>query len=108
MEPGFSQPAPGTMTSAPLPLGSASPPEVIEQNFTSAVEHFLNSVSEPFALIDLDGRVVRANIAYRRLTGPAGGAHDASILNFLEPEKREACRDALRALEEKTPVRSLQ
>ena len=30
------------MTSAPLPLGSASPPEVIEQNFTLAVEHFLN------------------------------------------------------------------
>ncbi len=96
------------MTSAPLPLGSASPPEVIENTFTSAVEHFLNSVSEPFALIDLDGRVVRANIAYRRLTGPAGGAHDASILSFLDNERREACREALRTLEEKTPIRSLQ
>ena len=56
------------MTSAPLPLGLASPPEVIEKSFTAATEHFLNSVSEAFALIDQDGRVVRANIAYRRLT----------------------------------------
>jgi PAS domain S-box-containing protein len=96
------------MTSAPLPLGSASPPEVIEQSFTSAVEHFLNSVTESFALIDQDGRVIRANIAYRRLTGPAGGAHDASIINYLDTERREACREALRTLGEKTPTRSLQ
>ncbi|MDP3737569.1 MAG: PAS domain S-box protein [Hyphomonadaceae bacterium] len=96
------------MTSAPLPLGSASPPEVIDQCFTNAVEHFLNSVSEAFALIDQEGRVVRANIAYRRLTGPAGGAHDASIVNFLDAERREACREALRTLDEKNKVRSLQ
>ena len=96
------------MTSAPLPLGSASPPEVIDQCFTSAVEHFLNSVTEAFALIDQEGRVVRANIAYRRLTGPAGGAHDASIVNFLDAERREACREALRTLDEKNKVRSLQ
>jgi PAS domain S-box-containing protein len=96
------------MTSAPLPLGSASPPEVIEQSFTMAVEHFLNSVTEAFAVIDQDGRVVRANIAYRRLTGPAGGAHDASIINYIDPERREACREAMRTLGESTPVRSLQ
>ncbi len=96
------------MTSAPLPLGSASSPEVIEQSFAGAVEHFLNSVSEAFALIDQEGRVVRANIAYRRLTGPAGGAHDASIINFLDPDRREACREALRSLGESAPERSLQ
>ncbi len=96
------------MTSAPLPLGSAAPPEVIEQSFNSAVEHFLNSVSEAFALIDQEGRVVRANIGYRRLTGPAGGAHDASILSYLDPERREACREMLRTLGEKAPTRSLQ
>ncbi|HVY90553.1 MAG TPA: PAS domain-containing protein, partial [Hyphomonadaceae bacterium] len=96
------------MTSAPLPLGSASPPEVIERAFTSAVEQFLNSVTEAFALIDQEGRVVRANIAYRRLTGPAGGAHDASIISYLDQERREACREALRTLSEKTPLRSLQ
>ena len=73
-----------------------------------AIEHFLNSVSDAFALIDQDGRVIRANIAYRRLTGPAGGAHDASIINFLDVERREACREALRTLDEKAPVRSLQ
>jgi PAS domain S-box-containing protein len=89
-------------------MGSASPPEVIEQNFAGAVEHFLNSVTEAFALIDQEGRVVRANIAYRRLTGPAGGAHDASIINYLEPERREACREALRTLGDKMPTRSLQ
>src|SRR5688572_27252972 len=96
------------MTSAPLPLGTASPPEVIEQSFNKAVEHFLNSVTEAFAVIDQDGRVVRANIAYRRLTGPAGGAHDASIISFLDNERRESVREALRTLDEKTPVRSLQ
>src|SRR5690606_5356451 len=84
-----------------------SPPEVIEQSFATAIEHFLNSASEAFALIDQEGRVIRANIAYRRLTGPAGGAHDASIINFLDPDRREACRDALRALDQATPVRSL-
>jgi len=97
-----------SMTSAPLPLGSASPPEVIEKSFADAVEHFLNSVSEAFALIDQDGRVVRANIAYRRLTGPAGGAHDASIISYLDAERRESVREALRTLNEKTPSRSLQ
>jgi PAS domain-containing protein len=49
------------------------------------VEYFLNSVSDAFALIDTEGRVIRANIAYRRLTGPAGGAHDASIISFVDP-----------------------
>lgn len=96
------------MSSAPLPLGSASPPEVIEKSFAVATEHFLNSVSEAFALIDQDGRVVRANIAYRRLTGPAGGAHDASIISYLDAERREQVREALRTLNEKTPTRSLQ
>lgn len=96
------------MTSAPLPLGLASPPEVIEQSFAAATEHFLNSVSEAFALIDQEGRVVRANIAYRRLTGPAGGAHDASILSYLDPERREPVREAIRTLNEKASTRSLQ
>jgi len=96
------------MTSAPLPLGSASSSEVIEQSFAAATEHFLNSVSEAFALIDQDGRVIRANIAYRRLTGPAGGAHDASIISYLDAERREPVREALRTLSEKTPARSLQ
>jgi PAS domain S-box-containing protein len=81
---------------------------VIEQCFASAVEHFLSTVSDAFALIDQEGRVVRANIAYRRLTGPAGGAHDASILSFLDPERREACREALRTLNDKATTRSLQ
>ncbi len=96
------------MTSAPLPMGSASPPEVIERCFASATEHFLNAVSEAFALIDQDGRVVRANIAYRRLTGPAGGAHDASIIAYVEQERREAVRESLRTLGEKTPMRNMQ
>jgi len=96
------------MTSAPLPLGPASPPEVIERCFASATEHFLNAATESFALIDQEGRVVRANIAYRRLTGPAGGAHDASILSFVEPDRRESLREMLRTLSEKTPTRTMQ
>jgi hypothetical protein len=40
------------MSSTPLPLGSASPPEVIEQGFAKATEHLLNSISDAFALID--------------------------------------------------------
>ncbi len=75
------------MTSAPLPLGSASSPEVIEQSFAAATEHFLNSVSEAFALIDQDGRVIRANIAYRRLTGPAGGA---AMISFATEDAKKA------------------
>ena len=96
------------MTSTPLPLGSGSPPEVIEQCLASATEHFMNAASEAFALIDQDGRVVRANIAYRRLTGPAGGAHDASILSYVDPDKREAVRETLRALNDKSPGRTTQ
>jgi len=96
------------MTSAPIPMGSASPPEVIERCFDSATEHFMNAVTESFALIDQEGRVVRANIAYRRLTGPAGGAHDASIISYIEPERREALRETLRGLNDKTMTRTLQ
>ncbi|MEZ5936872.1 MAG: ATP-binding protein [Hyphomonadaceae bacterium] len=73
-----------------------------------ALEHLLNSVSEPFALIDTDGRVLRANLAYRRLTGPAGGAHDASILSFLESDRQEAGGDLLRSLCAENPERSQQ
>ena len=96
------------MTSTPLPMGSASPPEVIERCFDSATEHFMNAVTESFALIDQEGRVVRANIAYRRLTGPAGGAHDASIISYIEPERREGVRETLRGLNEKMAARTLQ
>ena len=89
-------------------MGSASPPEVIERCFVSATEHFLNAAPESFALIDQDGRVIRANIAYRRLTGPAGGAHDASILSYIEADRREAIRETLRNLNDKTPARTMQ
>jgi two-component system, sensor histidine kinase len=89
-------------------MGSASPNEVIERCFASATEHFLNAATESFALIDQDGRVIRANIAYRRLTGPAGGAHDASILSYVEADGREAVREMLRNLNEKTPACTTQ
>jgi PAS domain S-box-containing protein len=95
-------------------MSSALPPPIgattaeIERCYSNAVEHFLNSVGEVFALIDRDGRVLRANIAYRRLTGPAGGAHDASILSYIEPDRRDACRDAIHGLGDATPARSLQ
>ncbi len=89
-------------------MGSASPPEVIERCFDSATEHFMNAVTESFALIDQEGRVVRANIAYRRLTGPAGGAHDASIISYIEPERREGLRETLRGLNDKAMTRTLQ
>ena len=89
-------------------MGSASPPEVIERCFDSASEHFMNAVTESFALIDQEGRVVRANIAYRRLTGPAGGAHDASIISYIEPERREGLRETLRGLNDKAMTRTLQ
>lgn len=96
------------MSSAPFPMGSATPPEVVERCFASATEHFLNAATESFALIDQDGRVIRANIAYRRLTGPAGGAHDASILAYVEADGREAVRETLRHLNEKAPARTTQ
>ena len=89
-------------------MGSATPPEVVERCFASATEHFLNVATESFALIDQDGRVIRANIAYRRLTGPAGGAHDASILAYVEADGREAVRETLRNLNEKAPARTTQ
>jgi PAS domain S-box-containing protein len=96
------------MTSASSASAFGSSPAEIERCYNNAVEHFLNSVGEAFALIDQDGRVLRANIAYRRLTGPAGGAHDASIISYLDAERRDAGREALRTLGEDTPSRALQ
>ncbi|MBI1340050.1 PAS domain-containing protein [bacterium] len=66
--------------------------------FLPVVEHFLNSVDEACAIVDLEGRIIRANLAYRRLTGPAAGAHDASFLSFLDPEPRQEARAVLSAL----------
>jgi two-component system, sensor histidine kinase len=54
------------------------------------------------------GSVLRANIAYRRLTGPAGGSDDASILAFLRDEEKEAARQMLRALGEANRTRSMR
>jgi len=96
------------MTTVQQPIGNGPSAEVIDRCFNGAVEHFLNSVAESFALIDASGRVLRANIAYRRMTGPAGGAHDASILSYLEAERREGCRDALKLLGEESPSRVMQ
>lgn len=73
-----------------------------------AVDHCLNTIEEAFALIDREGRVQRANIAYRRLTGPAGGAHDASILSFLHEDHREAGKQALARLDSSNPLRSMK
>jgi PAS domain S-box-containing protein len=72
------------------------------------MDHLMTAASEAFALIDIDGRVMRANLAYRRLTGPASGAHDASIVSFLEPERQEMGRDLLRGICAETPVRQAQ
>jgi PAS domain S-box-containing protein len=96
------------MSSSETPSGPASPATDIDRGFGAAVEHFLNSVSEAFALVDREGRVLRANIAYRRLTGPAGGAHDASIISHVDPERREAAAKALLALGPEAPASSLQ
>ncbi len=80
----------------------------IDRGFNAAVEHFLNSVGDAFALMDRDGRILRANIAYRRLTGPAGGAHDASILSHVEAERRDVVRNVLLSMSETSPSRSIQ
>lgn len=80
----------------------------LQRCYSQAVETFLNTVSEAFAILDLDGRVLRANIAYRRLTGPAGGAHDASLLSYLEPDRRDVAHNLLRSLSSKSPSRSAQ
>ena len=96
------------MSSVPPPLGFGSTASATDRSFNQAVEYFLNSVSDAFALIDAEGRVVRANIAYRRLTGPAGGAHDASIISFIDVERREAVREALQTMGDHTPSRALQ
>jgi PAS domain S-box-containing protein len=96
------------MTVGPSPSGSGANPAPLERCFSAAVEHFLNSVPDAFAVVDAEGRVLRANIAYRRLTGPAGGAHDASIISYLDAERREAAREALQTLGMSQPTRSLQ
>src|SRR5579871_5308172 len=105
---GLGKAANSSMTSASPPASFGSTASEIDRSFNQAVEHFLNAVSEAFALVDAEGRVVRANIAYRRLTGPAGGAHDASIISFLDSERREAVREALRTMNADTPSRALQ
>ncbi|MBI1360729.1 MAG: PAS domain-containing protein [Alphaproteobacteria bacterium] len=95
-----------TSTSPPNSYGSTA--SETDRSFNRAVEHFLNLVSDAFAMVDAEGRVIRANIAYRRLTGPAGGAHDASIISFVDADRREAVREALKTMSEATPTRALQ
>lgn len=96
------------MSTVPPSAGFGATASEVDHGFNQAVDYFLNSVGDAFALIDTEGRVLRANIAYRRLTGPAGGAHDASILSFVDADRRDAVRDALLALGDRTPTRSLQ
>ncbi|MEP7210611.1 MAG: PAS domain-containing protein, partial [Alphaproteobacteria bacterium] len=96
------------MSSVPPSLGFGSTASETDRSFNQAVEYFLNSVGDAFALIDVEGRVVRANISFRRLTGPAGGAHDASILSYVDAERREAVREALQTMGDHTPSRALQ
>jgi PAS domain S-box-containing protein len=83
-------------------------PDAASTPLRKAVDHCLNTIEESFALIDRDGRVQRANISFRRLTGPAGGAHDASILSFLHQDHREAGRLALTRLDAANPIRSMK
>lgn len=84
--------------SEPDPHSETPHDEEVERSFVAAVDHLLNNVTEAFALIDREGRVLRANVAYRRLTGPAGGASDASLLEYVVPEQRDGFRDALASL----------
>ena len=87
--------------------GPRSGDEELERSFSAAVDHLLNNVTEAFALIDTTGRVKRANVAFRRLTGPAGGASDASLDQYIVPDQRRAFSDALAALGPDTPHRTL-
>jgi len=92
-------------------MTQSSPPQTLDEAgapLRKAVEHCLNTIEESFAVIDREGRVWRANIAYRRLTGPAGGAHDASILSFVHDDHREAARQALARLDAGNPIRTIK
>lgn len=90
-----------------LPHGESSGDEELERSFYAAIDHLLNNVTEAFALIDTDGRVQRANVAFRRLTGPAGGASDASIKQYLVEDQRGAFCDAIATLGPCSPQRVL-
>ena len=77
----------------------------VERSFVAAVDHLLNNVTEAFALLDSQGRVRRANVAFRRLTGPAGGASDASLLQYIVPDQRAAFEDIIETLGPCSPQR---
>ncbi len=89
------------------PNGGPSCNEEVERSFAAAVDHLLNHVTEAFALIDTNGRVRRANVAFRRLTGPAGGASDAGLQQYIIPDQRGEFIQAIETLGPCAPQRVL-
>lgn len=90
-----------------FPHGDTSGEGDLERSFSAALDHLLNNVTEAFALIDSDGRVRRANVAFRRLTGPAGGASDAGLQQYIAEDQRNAFAEALSTLGPCSPQRVL-
>ncbi|MBB36677.1 MAG: hypothetical protein CME88_10310 [Hirschia sp.] len=60
-----------------------------------ALEYFFNSVNRLFVVINPDGRIRRANLSFRRFTGPSGAADDVRLTAFLEPKSAARFDDLL-------------
>ena len=63
-----------------------------------ALEFFFNSGDMIFAILDENGRVIRANIAFRHVTGPASAADNVSIFEFLSSGAAAELRQRMTAL----------
>ena len=74
-----------------------------------ALEYFFNSVNRLFVVINPDGRIRRANLSFRRFTGPSGAADDVRLTAFLEPKSAARFDDLLANLpvarEQSSPLR---
>ncbi len=65
---------------------------------SGALEYFFNSVEHLFVILNGEGRVIRANFAYRKVVGPAGGADDASLFAHIVETDRSRIQTAVMKL----------
>ena len=76
----------------------ASLQQDIERMDIEALEFFFNAVNRLFVIFGEDGRIRRANLAFRRFTGPAGASDDVSMEALLQPESVGLFKDAIAGL----------
>lgn len=72
-------------------------------------DNFFNLSGDMLAILDVDGRFIRANPAFERLFGEAhNGLSGISLASFMHPDDVDDFRRALETLDEDGPARSCE